>query len=100
MSSSALSAQRSGSELRLHLPPENLQEAVNAAIAAQLAPGLRRLRLIDSPQAADLLGVSTRRFLSLARDHGLKAVSFGPRSARWSLADIESLIEAHRVEAS
>lgn len=84
-------------ELRLSLPSETLQEAVDRAIARQLGDKLHEIKLLDKQQAADLLGVSTKRFVYLARKHGVTAIALGERLSRWSVGDLQSLIERHRV---
>lgn len=79
--------------IHLSLPAEAVQAAIDAGVSAWLKDALPALRCLDKQQAADLLGVSPKTFLTLARKKGLKTISLGPRLARFTLAEVQSLIE-------
>lgn len=80
------------------VPQSSLDQALAQAVESHLHGRIEDLSLLDTPAAAKLLDLDPRAFLALAKDEGIRPVSFGPRRTRWTMADLRRLIESHRVK--
>jgi hypothetical protein len=81
----------------LKIPAEVLESAIRGAIQQSLdGIDLRDVKLYRAKEAAAMLKLTQQGFRQIARNR----VDFGPQSKRWSLSDLEALIQSRRVKAT
>ena len=58
-------------------------------------------KLLDSHQAAKMVGISRSSFIRWTREgHAPAGIKLGPRAIRWHVADLEEFIEQRRAASA
>jgi hypothetical protein len=78
----------------IKIPAEVLERVLRSAIQQSLETlDLKDVKLFQAKEAAAMLKLTQQRFRMIAKDR----VDFSPQCKRWSLRDLESLIEKRRT---